>query len=382
MVEGAAARPQPVYSQKMIIVMFSTLIIHIGLIAIRDVRSIQQGMMSLTASTSNSLNIQTISTVPPSSGTKENPTAGGGGDDDIAVPGRSSPSPQHETVDSGSRPSRPLKRAALQLPHWRKVTDCSIYSLDCMTRTTMAKPSSSSVLSLNDGTRTVPANVISYSDYPLPPTPQELNSGLWPNMTMISLLDTDDNGAMLPDWKQILTQSPLSYHPAAQEAYSGIKRSSVVSSPSSYSLDDFSSLVPPIVPDLQFEDCLERTLSATTPEKKKSTLEQLDDLLSSSKLQPDPTTQMISFTITDWNYSYDMIHDFIQMMTTIGNVAQSSILIVAIDEPTTQVACRHGYNVIKWYPPASPTVETGSATKTENGHGQNTELREAVENTK
>lgn len=234
-----------------------------------------------------------------------------------------------------------------RLPHWMIVTECSIYSLDCMTR----------------GPRDD-----KYLEYPLPPTGDAISK--WPNVTQLS--------SSLPTaWKQRLSQRPTSYHPAKknhhgldhdrrlQNASNISKHNDNTTSPAhDIDLDDLNYLYPPTVSPDAYQQCLTFTHD-------KSTVEQLDALLDSKRITPEPDTNMVAFTISDWNYAYDMMHDVVQMMDTVVGFSQQHFFLVAIDTKTVDLACRHGYPVLLWKAPPKKADSDGHAA-----------LRDAVANTK
>jgi Nucleotide-diphospho-sugar transferase len=89
-----------------------------------------------------------------------------------------------------------------------------------------------------------------------------------------------------------------------------------------------------------FEQCFGIT-------QNKSTMEQLDDVLS-YRIVPEKDTGMIAFTITDYNYARDMIHDIVQMFEEVVGFPRNSFFFVALDVATVELACRHNYPVISW----------------------------------
>ncbi|KAL3908914.1 MAG: hypothetical protein SGILL_008299 [Bacillariaceae sp.] len=57
---------------------------------------------------------------------------------------------------------------------------------------------------------------------------------------------------------------------------------------------------------------------------------------------------MIAFTISDYSYAQDMIHDMFQMMEHVVGFSQQHFVLVAIDVQTVELACKFGYPVIFW----------------------------------
>ena len=192
-----------------------------------------------------------------------------------------------------------------QLPHWRIATDCSVYSLDCFTRRVRENR---------------------YKPYPFPTTTTTNN---------ITKLD----GQLSNEWKQRL----LDRHVPV----------------TNYTSDDTSSLdhyqYPPQVSTAQYQQCMSSI-------QDKTTMEQLDTLLETKTITPEPHTNMVSFTISDYSYTHDMIHDMYQMMTAVVGFSSQHFFLLAIDNITVELACQYGYPVIYW--------------------NQKDNLRDAVANTK
>jgi hypothetical protein len=58
---------------------------------------------------------------------------------------------------------------------------------------------------------------------------------------------------------------------------------------------------------------------------------------------------MVAFTISDYSYTYDMVHDVYQMMeAVVGFDSLRNFFLLAIDRKTVDVACRYGYPVVYW----------------------------------
>jgi hypothetical protein len=173
-----------------------------------------------------------------------------------------------------------------RLPHWRVVTDCSSFSLDCMAHARLSDQ---------------------YSDYPIPPkTIQERET--W---------TVQDLSQPIQEWRETLAG-------VYQTNRTGI-----------------SNIYPQKASAHSYEQCM------ALAGGKKTTTEQLDDVLS-NRLQPERDTGMIAFTITDYNYAQDTIHDFVQAFEEVVGFPTESLLIVAIDKATTELACQYGYPVISW----------------------------------
>ena len=117
---------------------------------------------------------------------------------------------------------------------------------------------------------------------------------------------------------------------------------------------------------------------------------QLDALLGSGRIQRETTTNMIAFTISDYNYAFDstspdraylrplslrltknfffetVMHDVFEMTSDVVGFG-GSFFMVALDKETVEMACRYGYPVVAW-----PSARPDDATQ----------LKHAVANTK
>ena len=74
---------------------------------------------------------------------------------------------------------------------------------------------------------------------------------------------------------------------------------------------------------------------------------QIDKLLDSKRVIKEHTTHMVAFTISDYNYAYDMMHDVFEMTSNIVGF-HNSFFLVAIDYQTLEMACTYGYPVVAW----------------------------------
>ena len=90
------------------------------------------------------------------------------------------------------------------------------------------------------------------------------------------------------------------------------------------------------------------------------------DFLLKNRLTKESTTNMVAFTISDYNYAYDMMHDVFGMNDKVVGF-KGSFFMVAIDQQTLELGCTYGYPMVAW-PSAKPDVTEA--------------LAEAVANTK
>jgi len=63
---------------------------------------------------------------------------------------------------------------------------------------------------------------------------------------------------------------------------------------------------------------------------------------------PEPDTNMIAFTISDYSYVRDMLHEIFQMMDETVGFSSKHFFLVAIDQKSVELACQHGYPVVMW----------------------------------
>jgi hypothetical protein len=170
-----------------------------------------------------------------------------------------------------------------KLPHWRIMTDCSVFATDCIARA---------------------AEIDSpYLPYPFPPKDKQ---GRW----------TYENLTEIPrEWKTILRT------PVPNRA------------------KEVPEMLPPNASPEENQRCLQFT--------EKSTMEQLDEILA-NRIKPEAKTSMIAFTISDYNYAHDMIHDVFEMFETRVGFSQKSFFMAAIDNQTRDLACQYNYPVLFW----------------------------------
>eukprot|EP00531_Pseudo-nitzschia_arenysensis_P001505 CAMPEP_0116154864 /NCGR_PEP_ID=MMETSP0329-20121206/22006_1 /TAXON_ID=697910 /ORGANISM="Pseudo-nitzschia arenysensis, Strain B593" /LENGTH=562 /DNA_ID=CAMNT_0003651869 /DNA_START=200 /DNA_END=1885 /DNA_ORIENTATION=+ len=79
-------------------------------------------------------------------------------------------------------------------------------------------------------------------------------------------------------------------------------------------------------------------------------MDQLDDLMSgtSPRISLEPDTNMLAFTISNYVYVRDMIHDMFQMMDDVVGFSSKHFFLVAIDQQSAELACKYGYPVVMW----------------------------------
>ncbi len=127
-----------------------------------------------------------------------------------------------------------------------------------------------------------------------------------------------------------------------------------------------NSLERPPSRSILYSDAPAKVPSSTKEECMKQSLEshwkiQIDNLLFNtnitSRLKREPTTNMIAYTISDYNYAYDMMHDVFTMNSEIVGF-DASFFMVALDLETLEMACEFGYPVVAW-PSARPEDGTG-----------------------
>ena len=130
--------------------------------------------------------------------------------------------------------------------------------------------------------------------------------------------------------------------------------------------DRLSALVfPPKISKQQSDACYKTRLITTFDQ-------QLDSVL--SKLEPVQGIDAIAWTMTDENYSHDMIHDVWEMNNEIVGF-RDAFFFLALDAFTLKLACEHGYPVL-----AAPGLIQGNK-KAEAGNEEGL-MKELVQSTK
>jgi len=196
---------------------------------------------------------------------------------------------------------------AEQLPHWRIATDCSSYSFDCF-----AVARRENKYAPYPFLRSLREEIELYNYSENIPTQRQHDE--WS-------LETFDE--IPSDWIQFLKQTD----------------SAEIRSP----IEDANYLYPPMVPQEEYQHCLDLAIN-----QNKSTIEQLDELFSSDQIIPEPDTNMVAFTISDYSYVQDMLHEVFQMMDDVVGFSRKNFFLVAIDKQSTELACRYGYSVVLW----------------------------------
>ena len=181
------------------------------------------------------------------------------------------------------------------LPDWRMNTRCSVYMWDCITH------------AMNQGL---------FKEYPFHFTDEDGYKG------GDVVVEYEKMAKMPKEWNNQLINPP-------------------------YADSEIPNMVYP--PQVSKEDAEKCISEASDPWKK-----QLDRLLE-TRIRRDPDTNMVAYTMSDYRYAFDMIHEVFEMTNnTIGFAG--SFFIVAFDRPTVEIACRYGYPVMGW---------TGSMESTE-----------------
>lgn len=194
-----------------------------------------------------------------------------------------------------------------QLPHWRLATDCSSYHLDCFTTARRENK---------------------YRPYPFP---------LSPNNKQLSYSSSNNETSKLssPQWSvETLDRIP-------EDWIEYLKRDLTPKVP----IEERNYLYPSTVSEDDYRTCFELAI-----EQNKSITEQLDVMLSgeSPRIVPEPDTNMVAFTISDYSYVKDMIHDIFQMMDETVGFSPKNFFLVAIDQRSVELSCRYGYPVVLW----------------------------------
>ena len=189
-----------------------------------------------------------------------------------------------------------------QLPHWRMGTDCSGFSFDCF-----------SVAQQQRKYKPYPFNLSVRKSIESNTT--ATHNGQWPVETIKELQN---------EWIEFLEKEDLN---------------------KAIPVEERNYLYPPTVPDDEYESCMDLTIR-----QNKSTTEQIEILMSGSspRLAPEPDTNMLAFTISDYVYVKDMLHDVFQMMDNVVGFSDRHFFLVALDKESVQLACKYGYSVVFW----------------------------------
>ncbi|KAL7536056.1 hypothetical protein ACHAXR_006892, partial [Thalassiosira sp. AJA248-18] len=98
---------------------------------------------------------------------------------------------------------------------------------------------------------------------------------------------------------------------------------------------------PPEVPAMEVSKCIQDSNNLTWQI-------QIDNLLDSGRIKKEQSTNMVAFTISDYNYAYDMMHGIFEMNDDIVGFG-NSFFMVALDKDTVEMACTYGYPVVAWF---------------------------------
>ncbi|CAB9520021.1 unknown protein [Seminavis robusta] len=223
-------------------------------------------------------------------------------------------SPLQQTVqgDSGSG-----KLVNKKLPDWRIAVDCSIWDFHCVTNRQKSGV---------------------YEAYPFPYTRKYDHEHLfkWEQMNKVPV-----------EWQPELANisTTLSFPPPRTVEYTYKEP----------------------VSESELQKCLQSAQDL-------SWKEQIHSLIHGAKKQLDASKNdlnLLAFTISDYKYAKDMMHDFFQMNDNIVGLP-GALFMVAIDHETLEMACRYNYPVVAWTSAVAPkTVDT-----------EQEDLKHSVANTK
>mmetsp|Transcript_22275 Transcript_22275/g.55171 ORF Transcript_22275/g.55171 Transcript_22275/m.55171 type:complete len:736 (-) Transcript_22275:55-2262(-) len=192
-----------------------------------------------------------------------------------------------------------------KLPHWRLGTDCSLYSFDCFA---------------------VAVREDKYMPYPFSLSARK------------EIESSGNSGETSTKKEEDWSVEIIDELPAEWVEYLGKNETKG-------KIPDRNYLYPPKVPDEEYQSCINLAIK-----QNKTTIEQLDILFSgdSPQIVPEPDTNMMAFTISDYAYVQEMIHDMFQMMDDIVGFSNKHFFLVALDEKSAELACRYGYSVVMW----------------------------------
>eukprot|EP00531_Pseudo-nitzschia_arenysensis_P009158 CAMPEP_0116118414 /NCGR_PEP_ID=MMETSP0329-20121206/2091_1 /TAXON_ID=697910 /ORGANISM="Pseudo-nitzschia arenysensis, Strain B593" /LENGTH=760 /DNA_ID=CAMNT_0003612039 /DNA_START=284 /DNA_END=2566 /DNA_ORIENTATION=- len=194
-----------------------------------------------------------------------------------------------------------------RLPHWRLGTDCSLYDFGCF-----------AVAEIQE----------KYLPYPFTLSVRK----------EIELSDHAENSLVTTDDEWSVEN--ISELPTEWIEYLENKETK-----SNVPVKDRNYLYPPKATGEEYDSCMNLAMR-----QDKSTTEQLDILLAgdSPRIVPEPDTNMVAFTVSDYAYIKDMIHDMFQMMDDVVGFAKEHFFLIAIDRKSAELACRYGYPVVLW----------------------------------
>ncbi|CAB9526878.1 expressed unknown protein [Seminavis robusta] len=180
-----------------------------------------------------------------------------------------------------------------KLPDWRIAMDCSIWDFHCVT--TRQK---SGV----------------YEAYPFPYTRKYDHEHLfkWEQMDKVPV-----------EWQQELADinTTLSFPPPRTVEYTYKEQ----------------------VSESELQKCLQSAQDLSWKEQIRSLIQGPNKQLDASKND----LNLLAFTISDYKYAKDMMHDFFQMNDNIVGLP-GALFMVAIDHETLEMACRYNYPVVAW----------------------------------
>jgi len=225
-----------------------------------------------------------------------------------------------------------------QLPHWRLTTDCSSYGLDCFT--TARRENKYLPYPFSSQLRTE-------TELKLRSTSNESNNAI---NAINANADADAD-----EWSvETINQLPKDWIQRLRKTKNKRQKSKIAP------IEERNYLYPPTVPEDEYRTCLDLAIH-----RNKTSLEQLDVLLFgegdgksedndndndnvSPVIVPEPDTNMVAFTISDYSYVKDMLHEVFQMMDETVGFSQKHFFLVALDRRSVKLACRHGYPVVLW----------------------------------
>ena len=120
-------------------------------------------------------------------------------------------------------------------------------------------------------------------------------------------------------------------------------------------LDSYYTLnqYPPQVPQDQYMQCVATGVNTPYEQQLDTVLKSLEQYTTHGLFDYDPTVKadsknkhLVSFTISDYKYTYDTMHSFFQMSWDLVTMGHNSVMMVALDVDTLQMACRYGYPVV------------------------------------
>ena len=287
----------------------------------------------------------------------------------------------YTTEEKGAVTTPAPIRRPVQLPHWRLAIECSAYHLDCFTTAVRDQL---------------------YGPYPFPfPYPRDTDG----SGDEESRSDNEEEGRRVATLLERIPEQWLdTFQPKPPTKDNNNNNSSSNSNRNTTNLklttlideQNHAYLYPPVVSEEEFRVCWERTVTDNY-----STMVQVDALL---RMQPEegatkdtvgtwlerePDTQMLAFTIADYSYLQDMLHDLYQMMDEVVGFGPQNVLLVALDQKSVELACRYGYPVVWWNNKNNPTTSTDGEEDDENTEtnqdkatNKKETLRDAVANTK